>query len=89
VSLRTRIKKPIIFNWLLLKGAASAYQPRLVLKLFSSSCRSAEPLYPARFGISTSCAKQASEKAIPSSRLAIFIFKFYAMFAFNKPCLFV
>jgi len=35
------------------------------------SFRSAEPLYPARFCISTSCAKQASEKAIPTSPRAL------------------
>jgi hypothetical protein len=37
------------------------------------SFRSAEPPYPARFCMCTSCAKQASEKAIPSSRLAILL----------------
>jgi len=40
--------------------------------IFVISFRSAEPLYPARFCISTSCAKQAYEKAIPSSRLRNF-----------------
>jgi len=39
-------------------------------RILSSSYRSVEPLYPARFYISTSCAKQAYEKVIPASLLA-------------------
>ncbi|HOI92338.1 MAG TPA: hypothetical protein PLK28_17690 [Candidatus Rifleibacterium sp.] len=58
---------------------------RLILLL---SFRSAEPLYPARFCISTSCAKQAYEKVIPASLLAC-LKQFLMSFCINKllPCI--